>query len=310
MGERRRTFALKDHWSGPTVQVGADVRFLQRVVAAILLIWRWAVTIALIVGGRYDLTMFTYWSNTIWLAYLCMHNVSLWSERWPLDFVVLFAFVFPLALTFVVCVSIVIIINENSDVFTAAATSGDLALSLIHTGDWILHSLPLIEILVLIAAGWYLYVRGVLAFELSSLRRSEWKAAYFLYWFLAPLVPLLIYTLIFDPAEKYPTGIPTYVLWLGLFALDLMWMALWYFAFTNSADVVVVTYSLFRSHNKAAGDVPLRTESELVSARLNRPDEGTEIGVIGMHGSIMSSTSRNSLGPNIDPDGPLGYIRL
>ncbi len=237
------------------------MRFYLRIVVTVLLIWRVALTITLAVIGRYDLTMYTYWQNTMVVVFYILLWIALWFERGILTFTTLFVFPIPLGTVFLVAVSIVIIIQENEDVFTAGTSSG-LALSLIHTGDWILHSLPLIEILLILGLGWLLYARAIIASEISSIAKSEWRAAYILYWLLVPLVPLLIYCLIWDIAVQYPTGIPTYILWLGLFALNFVWMTVWYFAFTSSANVGISVYSFF-------GHPPVAVDPVVVSASLN-----------------------------------------
>jgi hypothetical protein len=244
---RKHTFALKDNWPGPTVGVGADVRFILRIVVTLLLIWRVALTIYLAVIGRYHLSMYTYWSQTMLVAFYVLLELSLFIERGLLTFTTLFAFPILLGSTFIVAVSIIIIIQQNSTIFFVADSSAwtQDALSLLHTGDWILHSLPLVEILFILALGWAMYARAIIASELASIRKSEWKAIYVLYWILAPLVPLLIYSCIFDIATVYPTGIPTYVLWLCLVGIDILWMALMFGAFTATANVAVCVYSFF-----------------------------------------------------------------
>lgn len=243
-GEKKRTVALKEHWSGPSVSIGADVRFLLRIVVTLLLIWRVAVTVILAIKGRYDFTMYTYWSHTILVLFYALLWIALWTERWLLTFVTLLIFPIALGSTFLVMVSIVIIIQENAAVLTASLST-TLTLSLIHTGDWILHSLPVLEILLILCVGYLLYTRTIIAGEVAGMRKSEWKAIYVLYFIVSPMIPMLIYSLIFDPATHYPTGIPTYVLWLGLVAIDILWMMLMYFCFTASANVMITVYGWF-----------------------------------------------------------------
>jgi hypothetical protein len=127
--------------------------------------------------------------------------ISLFVERFLLSFTTLFLFPIPLALSFLVSVAIVVMIQSNSSIFWSGGTS----LAILHTGDWILHSLPLIEMLLILAVGYLLYARAIIASELNAIRDPQFRTLYIIYWFISPLLVLLIYSLIFNPQVYYPT---------------------------------------------------------------------------------------------------------
>lgn len=234
----RATFALNEHFSGNAISIGVTIPILLRLVLVVFFLIQVAVVIALIVKDRFDLTMYTYWSYTILTVFFALAVVALFTERWFLHFVTMYIFPIPLGSTFLVALSIVIIIQENQEVLVSNDNAG-LALSLIHTGDWILHSLPVIEILLLMVCGWLLYARLIIGNRLATMKSAGNRTGYIIYFLLVPLVPMAIYSIAFDPAVHYPTGIPTYVLWIALVAIDLIWMTLMYLALTSSANVQI-----------------------------------------------------------------------
>jgi hypothetical protein len=244
MTSRSRTVALKDHWSGPTVSTGFDTRLLLRLLGCALLLKQAGIFAALIVTGHFDGTMFTYWNYLGILGFYTLLVASLIFERAILTFTMLFVFPIMLGSTLLVAVAIVIIIQQNAAVFTAGG-GPDVALSLIHTGDWVLHQLPLVEMLMLLGYGLILYARQIIACELSQMRTGEGRALYVLYFVLSPLVPFAVYCTIFDPDTHYPTGVPLYLLWLGLVAVNIAWMSGWLCAFTCTSQVEIKVYRFF-----------------------------------------------------------------
>ena len=221
-----------------------DTRLLLRLLSGALLLKQIGILVALFVTGHFDGSMFTYWQYLGITPFYAILAIALWCERGLLTFVVLFLLPLFLGSTLLVAVAIVIIIQQNSAVFSAGG-GADVALSLIHTGDWVLHQLPLVEILMLIGFGLLFYIRQIIATEMSQMRTGEGRAGYVLYFVFVPLLPFAIYCSIFDPNDHYPTGIPIYLLWLGLIAVNIAWMAGWLCVFTSSAQVGIRLYRFF-----------------------------------------------------------------
>jgi hypothetical protein len=244
MTSRSHTVALKDHWSGPTVSTQFDSRLLLRLLSAALLLKQIGILVVLFVTGHFDGTMFTYWQYLGITPFYAILAAALWIERGLLTFTMMFLLPLFLGSTMLVAVAIVLIIQQNSAIFTSGG-GPDVALSLIHTGDWILHQLPLVEIQFLLGGGLHMYARLIIAAGMSQMQTGEGRAAYVLYFVMVPLIPFAVYCSIFDAEQHYPTGIPIYWLWFGLVAFNIIWMAYWLCAFTSSAQVQIRYYRFF-----------------------------------------------------------------
>lgn len=249
---RTRTHNLREHWKGESVSIDFRVKTLLQVVTFLLMVKQFAVYGYLLSIGRIDLTMFTYWSYTVLTIFYPLLLLGLVLERAVLALVCLFLLPLPLGATFDVSVAIVIVIQQNAKVFTSEADAGRTAINLIHTGDWVLHNLPLIEVIFLMGTGLLFYVRSILPAELHELRNREWGFVYRAYFYAAPLVLIGIYSIAFDITRHYPTNIPTYVLWLGLACINLLWMGVWYLAFTADANVPIRLWTFFGGSGSGA----------------------------------------------------------
>ncbi len=245
-------------------------RVLQGIVA-VFLAWQLGITIAFAVLGYYDVSMFTFWNYTLLTVFFAWLLAALVYERWLLTGVLLFALPVLLGTTFVVWVAIVIIVARNANVFL-----GDDGTSVAkrHTGDWIVHDVPLAMMLITLSMGFAMYARRALGYRERLFRSRTRRLAYLAYWLLSPLVPLGIYSLAFDIAEKYPTGIHTGVLWVMLVGLCVAWQALSFGAFSVNADVAV------RLHVFAA---PVRRQRAVGAERPPAPAHAQE-GRATLHG--------------------------
>jgi hypothetical protein len=252
--QRRRRANVNQHWQGQSPYTPVSMRGVLLVFMSVVVLFQVAVVGYMLSQQRFHLYMFTYWNyclvTLVWILVWC----SLVWERWWLYFTALLAFPLTLGTTFVVNVTIVLVIQLNSRVFVAAGMGtgqdAQTALSLLHTGDWIFHDLPFIETLVLLAAGWTLYMRSVLAPELMALYNVNWRATYQAYFVFVPLLPLAIYSACFDISVQYPTGIPTWVLWICLVGVNALWQWFWFHVFTCSGNVELQLATLAPSLNQ------------------------------------------------------------
>jgi hypothetical protein len=240
-GTRKHTVTLKDGWSGPTISAQLDGKLLLQLVAIVLMLLQIAVFAWLVSSGRWNGTMFTYWNYTGLTLFYILLVLALFIEKGLLTFIMLFVLPIFLGSTVLVSIAIVVIIQQNADVFTGGG-GGNLALSLRHTGDWALHQLPPLEMAILLAVGLGDYARLVIPAEFSQMNR---RVLYVLYWIISPLVPFAVYCSIYDPTMHYPTGIPTYVLWLGLVSINIALQSMWLCRFTCTEVVNVVLYRFF-----------------------------------------------------------------
>lgn len=240
--QRLRHANVNDHWRGESPYTPVTLQGILKLLVTLAFGWHIAVLIFSISAGRFHVDMFTYWNYVIvTFAWLWLF-LALWMERWWLTLFALLMFPLVLGTTWVVNVTIVMVIQINSAVFSDAICQNvtgdaDTAVSLIHTGDWILHDLPFMMGLILLGAGLNMYMRAVLGPELNGLYNANWRWAYQAYFVLVPLVPLGLYSLIFDISVHYPTGMETWVLWLCLLTVNCVWQCLWFQIFTCSGNV-------------------------------------------------------------------------
>jgi hypothetical protein len=116
--------------------------------------------------------------------------------------------------TVFVALAIVVIIQLNDGVFlrTTVFNNGDRSVAGVHTGDWLLHQLPFIEILLVLLA---------LRSQVTASFRSLWagasvlvKVLYTLYFHTAALALLSFYMVNIDFRSNYPTPISSTAVWL------------------------------------------------------------------------------------------------
>lgn len=252
-----------------TVWTPASVRFhtktVLRAVAALVLAAQIALTIGLAVGGAYNMSMFTLWSFTIVTVYNVALLASLWVQHLLLTYVLLL--LLPLVLTNVVfvAIAIVIIIANDSTVYTnntpcqqPPPADPKYTVSQLHTGDWLEHGWPPFNVILTLLAGALPLLRFVLRRTLDSFNPAlQWL--YFFYWMLATLVLLGIYDLAFDVAATYPTSFTTAERVLILLGIVLLWQLGTWFAFTSetvSEDIhisIPATPAEFAATGRLAG---------------------------------------------------------
>lgn len=214
-----------------------SVRFTARItlLAATLLVlaFQIAITVVAAVNDAYDLTMFTLWSFTMLTAFLVVLVAALIIERALFTLLVLFGLPLVLGNVVFVAVTIIVIIANNSAVYTDGSTceqpppADPISMSNLHTGDWVLHGWPVFAMFLVLIAGGQYFARRVVIPSLRSFK-PVWQWLYFLYWECVSLVPLAIYQSIWDVDKKYPTSFTTAERTLIMLAILWVWMtALW-----------------------------------------------------------------------------------
>lgn len=220
----------------------ASVRFhtktVLRFVVGVVFCATLAVTIVLAVNDAYNMSMFTLWSWTIFLAFSFVLWVALWVQHLLLTYVLLLFLPLVLSNVVFVAIAIVIIIANDSTVLTnntpcATPPPADpkYTVSQVHTGDWIEHGWPPFATLVIVMLAGYL-IRKAMRRVLQSFNPAvQWL--YFVYWMCGTLVLLGIYDLAFDIAATYPTSFTTAQRVLILLGIVWVWQLFTWIAFTS-----------------------------------------------------------------------------
>ena len=157
----------------------------------------------------YHVDYYTYWNFAIVTVWLLGITALYPIEGWPSALFTMFWTPITLGSTALVVIIILIVVAIDDRVYVsgtvadpAATINPDWTFSEIRTGDWIIHGLPLLEVLVVMLFDFQLYFRALIYhWERSDNWWRRWW--YWLWFYLSPLLPLLIYIAIFDPRKKY-----------------------------------------------------------------------------------------------------------
>lgn len=163
-------------------------------------------------SSTFDATFFTYINYAVLTLAMALLLLSMWSitayELWV-------ALVLPIVwvTTAFVALAIVIIVQLNDGVFlkTTQQNNGTNSVATIHTGDWILHQFPLVEILVIV-----LLLRPTLVVIFHNFWRqfsTAGKVAYTIYFHIAGLLLLAFYMTNVNYSANYPTDLSAAGIW-------------------------------------------------------------------------------------------------
>ena len=223
-------------------------KFFFNVCAWLLCAIQIGLTIALAVTGHYGLDAYTLWSFTMLTVFSCALAVSVIVEQLPLTLVVQGGLPIVLGNVVAVAIAIIIILQNNIQLFIDGTKcdvpppTDPTSLALKHTGDWLLHGWPVFGMLLLLIGGLDYFGRLIVVHSIAVMSSvQQWL--YFVYWFLAPLVPLLIYDLVFDVDKMYPTSFTWIERALILIAIMWVWMAFLWCVFTMRTQYGQIRYA-------------------------------------------------------------------
>jgi len=179
------------------------------VLCLLLSAWYIGFDLYLAIAGIMHFTHYTYSALLMFSVYVWSFTLSLLIKRSTLTLVVMLGFPLINGTTFFVTIAIVIIIAMNADVLNDGSHTDEE----VHTADFLLHPLQTLNWVVLLACGMLNEVRCIVRG-----RWLEWgwakRGLYTIYFFLIPLLPLLIYGAIEDPKERYSISLPLWLIWL------------------------------------------------------------------------------------------------
>jgi len=191
----------------------------------VIVCWR-SIAIAYFLGsGGFDARFFTYINYTlVWLLMILL-AISMTDYRLYNLFV---AFVVPViyGTTIFVAFAIVVIIQLNDSLFikTTLYNGGTRSIGMVHTGDFLLHYMPLIEILLVLFS-----ISNSLTVTFAEIYNSteKWsRVAYIAYFLLCPVYILFFYMSNINFMTNYPTMINPYLIWLITFVMSTLLQAL------------------------------------------------------------------------------------
>jgi hypothetical protein len=227
-------------------------KFFFNVCAWLLCAIQIGLTIALAVTGNYGLDAYTLWSFTMLTVFACALALAVIVEQLPLTLVVQWGLPIVLGNVVAVAIAIIIILQNNIQLFIDGTKcdvpppSNPTSLALKHTGDWLLHGWPVFGMLLLLIGGMDYFGRLIIVHAITVMSSvGQWL--YFVYWFVAPLVPLIIYDLAFDVDKMYPTSFTWIERALILIAIMWIWMAFVLGVFTMRTQYGQIRYAFMAS---------------------------------------------------------------
>lgn len=198
--------------------------------------------------GTYDATFFTYINYGVVTLSMALLLLSMWHipayELWVL-------FLLPLVwgTTVFVALAIIVIVQLNDGVFlkTTTQNEGTNSVATIHTGDWLLHQLPFVELLLIVLVLWPTAV--VIFHNFWRQMSTSSRVAYTIYFHLSALLVLSFYMINIDYSVNYPSDLSAKAIWALTIVLALLVeLFLFGFLYISKPSTTVVSTPTLRAH--------------------------------------------------------------
>jgi hypothetical protein len=185
------------------------------VVLAVLVVYRVSVSIVMAALGVVHLNRYTYWNYLGQTAFYALLGLSVVArDRFLYRNLTLFLLPIVVGSVFFVCFYIIAILQlDSGDLFIAATNidGGSVSVGTAHTFDYIVHTGPVVDLLVLLASGYFVDIRAIAAYALAVLNQHGEGFLFRLYHWIAPALPLSLYCIFFNPFQQYPTDASPFV---------------------------------------------------------------------------------------------------
>lgn len=214
---------------------GANMYTLLTALCSVSAAWWVTFVIVLAVNGTLNVGHFTYWSLVLYTLVDVALALALYVRRGMLTFVVLWLLPVVQGTTWLVSVGIVVILSLDATAFVNGSvcdgTTGQTTMERLHTGDWLLHVLPVVGTSIKMHCG--------LQFEARDIyrgRMSQWSVAqtwlYRTFFEVSPLPFIGLYGALYNVREVYSVAPPMYLVWLGVIGFVLGVQLVYLLAFT------------------------------------------------------------------------------
>ena len=208
--------------------------------------YRLVAVLVLIFAGVANIEHYTYWNYTLQSVFYVLLAISL-TFNLPALFHTLSVFFFPMVFgsVFLVFLFIVVVLQLDQGQLFFESTiqgGGQLDVGSVHTGDTLIHFFTVVDMFIVLLSGYFTMARLSLYMfrKLHGVNRIQ-RIAFRCYYYLSPIVPMLLYALFFNPFEEYPTGkSDTFIMCLAL-VLDLLTMAWLYEVMTRRSPLHVTS---------------------------------------------------------------------
>lgn len=200
------------------------------VVLAVLVVYRVGVSIAMAALGVVHLNRYTYWNYLGQTAFYALLGLAVFArDRILYRNLALFALPVVVGSVFFVSFYIIVILQlDSGDLFIAATNvdGGSVSVGTAHTFDYIVHTGPVVDLLVLMASGYLVDVRAVAADALRVLQENREVIFFRMYYWIVPALPMALYCVFFNPFQQYPTDASPYAVMaiaVGIYVPIVLW---------------------------------------------------------------------------------------
>ncbi len=158
---------------------------------------------------------YTYWNYIgLTLFYILLSIAYVLKSEYFFRFLTLFIFPIVFVSVFFVLFYIIVILQLDHGWLWISATvlgGGTLSVGTVHTFDMFIHVFTVISLLFVCHFGYSLDVRNCFATFYDAQNNYKLKVKFFVYFLIAPLIPIGIYSCFYNPIEQYPTDGPEFV---------------------------------------------------------------------------------------------------
>jgi hypothetical protein len=213
---------------------------------------------------HYNFSQYTYW-NFLEVVVLCVGiMIGLVVQGYVEG---LFALIYaPVAigsaLLVPLIVSLVIFLDPDVYLNGTICAGGSMPMNYVRTGDWILHGLPPLQVLVLLLCG-YLYYERTILFHFNRSRHWFWAFLYAVFFIFCPAIPMGIYAAFNNIAKQYPVPWKSWQIVLASLAMDIVVMVTMYIIFVQNTDEQRVLIQFYSRESLR----PKKTASAAASSR-------------------------------------------
>jgi len=190
--------------------------FAVRLGLAVVTAYRSIILAIIIIEGILHTNKFTYWNYVLQWFFDLAYLLATFTEGRFLVFLTLYFLPMVFGSTILVSILIVIIIQRNDWEYIESTIFGigEYKVGDIHSADWVVHVAPLVARFVILYLGQQAISHAIIS-NLFENRRERlfsgtWKSStkfrlYLVWWVFSPLLPLLVFTIFYDPLKEYPT---------------------------------------------------------------------------------------------------------
>lgn len=172
-----------------------------------IFLFRLTVIIWLFAIAAFDPLFYTYQAYLLFTGAMAYLLIS-WTNRALFRFFVMFIFPVVFGVVLFIGIAIIVMVFLNDEIFLTRTVfrGGTRTIAVAHSGDWLLHQLPVIEVIIVTVC--------ITRYARIAMRnvRAAWRGTfgywlYLFFFFTASVWPLVLYVALFPFQQNYPMSL-------------------------------------------------------------------------------------------------------